>query len=56
MRLIGKHIYQGLIETEEITTDEIINELFVIGFTEEEIMQIFDLSEDDIDSANMRLE
>lgn len=41
-----------IISGESATDDDVINWLFVIGFTEEELIEVFGYTEDAIDSAN----
>lgn len=56
IKLMMEHFFTDFVSGEQVlSTSEIINQLFVIGFTEEELVGEFGFTEDDIDKANAEL-
>lgn len=51
-----KDRFERHLSGEDIPTSEVINYLFLLDFTEEELIGEFGFSEDDIDEANSLLE
>lgn len=53
--MIGYYTTDFVSGEQVLNTSEIINQLFVIGFTEEELINEFGFTEDDVDRANAEL-
>lgn len=52
LKAVIEFLYERSVGGEPPTDDDVINLLFLIGFTEEELMEEFGYTEDAIDAAN----